>query len=126
MLSVRTTVATFVLLGAIIVRGPLAEQHAGRGRNPRPRLGSVDVQGYRDRAVAHGRSDGFRTGFANGYDRRRYTPVRHPRYRCGENGYFDAYGPREAYRLSYREGFRKGYEEGYRAGAGATRHGSRR
>ena len=67
-------------------------------------------------------SEGYRRGFEDGRDHDRYDPVRHGEYRDGDNGYFNGYGPRDAWKNSYRDGFRQGYEEGYRDG---TRGGRR-
>jgi len=61
--------------------------------------------GYRD-GVEKGREDGRRN---NSYD-----PVRHSRYRAGDNGYNNRYGTRDSYKMVYRDGFESGYDQGYR------------
>lgn len=76
--------------------------------------------GYQEPAYARGYSDGYRQGTDDGRDRDRYNPVGHRDYRDADQGYYRAYGSRDAYRNNYRAGYREGYEEGYRQG-GARR-----
>ena len=85
--------------------GPLGYRRAPGGRSS-----------YQDPAFARGYSDGFERGLHDGRDTDRYDPVRHRDYRNGDDGYFGAYGSRDAYKNNYRAGFRQGYEEGYRDG----------
>jgi hypothetical protein len=77
--------------------------------------------GYQEPAYARGYSDGYRQGADDGRDRDGYDPVGHRDYRDADQGYYGAYGSRDAYRTNYRAGFREGYEEGYRDGAGRRR-----
>jgi hypothetical protein len=85
----------------------------GGGRRP--------PQGLAEPAAARGFSDGYEDGLNDGRQRERYDPVGSRDYRDGHNGYFGAYGSRDAYRTNYRAGFRQGYEEGYRDGTRARR-----
>jgi hypothetical protein len=80
---------------------------------PQPRPGS-----YQEPAYARGYSDGLKRGQGDGRDRDAYNPVGQRDYRDGDNGYYAAYGPRDAYKDNYRAGYRAGYEEGYRGGTG--------
>jgi hypothetical protein len=86
---------------------------AGVPGAPPPRPG-----GYQEPAYARGFSEGYRQGSDDGRNRDRYDPVGHRDYRDADNGYFGAYGSRDAYRNNYRAGFREGYEAGYRTGTG--------
>ena len=83
------------------------------GREDRP--GRRLPRGYQEPAFEHGYTDGYAKGLADGRDRDGYEPVRHKDYRQADQGYFTAYGSRDAYRNNYRAGFRQGYEEGYRS-----------
>ena len=74
--------------------------------------------GYQEPAYARGYSDGYRQGTDDGRDRDRYDPVGQRDYRDADQGYYGAYGSRDAYRDNYRAGYREGYEEGYRQGNG--------
>jgi hypothetical protein len=87
-----------------------ARRFAGDDRPGRPRAG----RGYQEPAFARGYGDGYMNGQSDGRDRDRYDPVRHKDYKQGDQGYFNAYGSKDAYRNNYRAGFRQGYEDGYR------------
>ena len=80
-------------------------------------LGRRAAGGYQEPASARGYSDGYEDGLNDGRRRDRYDPVASRDYRDGDNGYFGAYGARDAYKNNYRAGFRQGYEEGYRDAA---------
>jgi hypothetical protein len=67
-------------------------------------------------AAANGYRDGFDQGREDRRDRKRFDPVRAPRYRAGDHDYDRRYGSRDAYKRDYRAAFMQGYEQGYRAG----------
>lgn len=73
-------------------------------------------RGYQEAALARGYDDGFEAGRTDGRRGKRYDPVATRDYRRGDEGYYVAYGSRDAYKNNYRTGFRQGYEDGYRAG----------
>jgi len=73
---------------------------------------------YEEPAYARGYSDGVKQGTSDGRGRDSYDPVGHRSYRNGDEGYYGAYGSRDAYRNNYRAGYREGYEEGYRSWTG--------
>ena len=73
-------------------------------------------RGYQEAALARGYEDGFDAGLADGRRGKRYDPVATRDYRQGDEGYYVAYGSRDAYKNNYRTGFRQGYEHGYRDG----------
>jgi hypothetical protein len=54
----------------------------------------------------------------DGRGRHAYNAIDHGDYRDGDDGYYRAYGSRDAYKNNYRSGYRTGYEEGYRSGTG--------
>jgi opacity protein-like surface antigen len=81
---------------------------AAQGRNA-PRR-------HEEPAYARGYADGYQRGLTDGRNRDRYDPVGSREYRDGDQGYYDGYGSRDAYRTNYRAGFRQGYEDGYRDG----------
>lgn len=70
--------------------------------------------GYQRVAFDNGYEDGYEKGREDARDNDGYDPVRHSRYRSGDEGYEDRYGSKEAYRNVYRDGFRSGYDAGYR------------
>ena len=87
------------------------------GRFGRPSIGGPGRQaprGYQEPAAARGYADGYEQGVEDARDRDRYDPVGSRDYRDGEQGYYGAYGSRDAYRNNYRAGFRQGYDAGYR------------
>jgi hypothetical protein len=86
-----------------------------RGRDNRG-LGRGRAGGRQEPAYARGFADGYEQGIEDGEDRDRYDPVRHGDYREADQGYFDEYGSKDAYRNNYRVGFREGYDGGYRDG----------
>jgi hypothetical protein len=94
----------------------------GRGPNGVPGYGTY---GRYDLALSNGYNDGYEAGLDDGRDRRRNDPIAESRYRSGDHGYRNEYGPREAYRNRYRESFRGGYEQGYRDGARTNNSNSR-
>lgn len=69
---------------------------------------------YQEPAFARGYADGYEQGLRDGRDRDRYDPVGSRDYREGDQGYYDRYGSRDAYKNNYRAGFRQGYDDGYR------------
>jgi hypothetical protein len=73
--------------------------------------------GYPDVAFEYGYADGFEKGSEDAWDRDRYDPTRHRRYRSATHGYEREYGPKEIYKREYREAFARGYTEGYRMNA---------
>jgi hypothetical protein len=87
-------------------RGGWNDRRTERGGRP----------GRNEPAFARGYADGYEQGDDDGRDRDRYDAVGHKDYREGDEGYFQEYGPKEAYRNNYRSGFREGYEAGYRNG----------
>lgn len=76
--------------------------------------------GRNEIAVSTGYNDGYEAGLDDGRDRRRNDPIAESRYRSGDRGYRNEYGPRDAYKIRYREAFRQGYEQGHRDGARRT------
>lgn len=69
---------------------------------------------YQEPAFARGYADGYEQGLRDGRDRDRYDPVGSRDYRDGDQGYYNGYGSRDAYKNNYRTGFRQGYDDGYR------------
>ena len=69
---------------------------------------------YQEPAFARGYADGYQQGLRDARDRDRYDPVGSRDYRDGDQGYYDRYGSRDAYKNNYRAGFRQGYDDGYR------------
>ena len=86
-------------------------------RDDRPTVAKrLTPRGYHEAALARGYDDGFEAGLADGRRGKRYDPVANRDYRRGDEGYYAAYGSRDAYKTNYRTGFRQGYEDGYRDG----------
>jgi hypothetical protein len=88
-------------------------------RAARPGRGGVVRQPswtHREPAAARGYADGYEEGRRDARGRGRYDPIRSRDYRQADQGYYRAYGPRDAYRNNYRFGFRQGYDAGYRSG----------
>ncbi len=111
--------ATCALLSSAAGADSLQKSQRGWSRDNRrmgseERLGRRPPRGYQDPAFGRGYSDGYSKGAADGRQRVRYDPVSHKDYRDADQGYFGAYGARDAYRSNYRAGFRQGYDEGYR------------
>jgi hypothetical protein len=69
-----------------------------------------------DFAAANGYRDGYEEGSNDGRKRHTNDPYDESRYRSGDHGYENWYGPRDAYRGGYRVAFVDGYEAGYRDG----------
>ena len=82
------------------------------GSEDRP--GKRAPRGYQEPAFARGYSVGYSKGTTDGRHHDRYDPVSHKDYKDADEGYFGAYGTKDAYRNNYRAGFRQGYDEGYR------------
>jgi hypothetical protein len=70
--------------------------------------------GYASPAIQNGYRDGIDQGRQDARDRRRFDPVRAPRYRSGDRDYNGRYGSRDEYKREYRAAFQQGYEQGYR------------
>jgi hypothetical protein len=70
--------------------------------------------GYASPATQNGYRDGIEQGRQDARDRRRFDPVRAPRYRAGDRDYNGRYGSRDDYKREYRAAFQQGYEQGYR------------
>lgn len=92
-----------------------------RGRSYRQYRGALGgirgrqlPRGYQEPAFARGYADGYEEGLRDGRDRDRYDPVGSRDYRNGDQGYYNGYGSRDAYKNNYRAGFRQGYDDGYR------------
>ena len=84
-------------------------------RQPRPGVvGRQLPRAYQEPAFARGYADGYEQGLRDSRDRDRYDPVGSRDYRNGDQGYYNGYGSRDAYRNNYRAGFRQGYDDGYR------------
>jgi hypothetical protein len=79
--------------------------------------------GYNTVPFQNGDRDGYEKGLEDARRNNSFDPVRHSRYRSGDNGYNNRYGARDDYKLVYRDGFEAGYERGYRElkGYGAYR-----
>ncbi|MQA30014.1 MAG: hypothetical protein GEU82_09270 [Luteitalea sp.] len=69
---------------------------------------------YASPAAEIGYRDGIARGREDARERRRFDPVRAPRYRSGDHDYNSRYGSRDDYKRAYRAAFQQGYEQGYR------------
>jgi len=102
----------FVALALLATALPADAQ--GRGRGIGRSGGTPPGVARQEPAFARGYADGFRHAQDDRQDRRRYDPVGHRDYRDGDQGFYQSYGSRDAYKDNYRAGFRAGYDAGYR------------
>ena len=120
-------ISLFILSLALVTAAvPADAQGRGRGLSrfgavlPAP-PGAVAGRADQEPAYARGYADGLRHAQQDRSDRRGYDPVAHKDYRDADQGFYRAYGSRDAYKDNYRAGFRAGYDAGYRDQSGRRR-----
>src|SRR5688572_31637789 len=91
-----------------------ARNGIGSQRSPVYGSRSDRYPGYASPAIQSGYRDGIEQGRQDARDRRRFDPVRAPRYRAGDRDYEGRYGSRDEYKREYRAAFQQGYDQGYR------------
>lgn len=110
---VRLT-SIFVALALLATALPADAQGRGRGIGRSGATPPGQARGYQEPAYTRGYADGFKLAQDDRQDRRSYDPVGHRDYREADQGFYRAYGSRDAYKDNYRAGFRAGYDAGYR------------